>query len=26
VRPRALRAMLGQYLKKHDQDLADAVL
>jgi hypothetical protein len=26
VRPRALRAMLGQYLKKHDHDLADAVL
>ena len=26
VRPRALRAILGQFLKKHDQDLADAIL
>ena len=26
VRPRALRAMLGQFLKQHDHGLADAVL
>jgi CheY-like chemotaxis protein len=26
VRPRALRAVLGQFLKQHDHDHADAVL
>ena len=26
VRPRALRAMLGQFLKQHDHDLADVAL